>query len=277
MISLKDLQLLAETEYSVEETRQNLNEIIVFFQNRSWHNEAIEVAFVKCRNLPRILADENNLFFIEEGFQIHELPGEFLPEALGMVRNNYLVYRGRLIYPIKDTFGNAMGFCGWDKYEQPKYLDSKNHGYKAKYTTLYGMEKLEEYYRSKKAVYVTEGIVCCLYLRSKGLQSLALLGSQISSYVKEILKRFRNRLILLPDNDTVGKSKLEVEYATAGEQLVKKAKRMLPEAVVIQSTIAKDVDDTRSLQSGEYESLFLKELNLVSANPYLRYHTICVR
>ena len=63
-----------------------------------------------------------------------------------------------------------------------------------------------EYYDNDKPVYLVEGIVCCLYLRSKGFQAFASLGSHLTPYVITILSRFGNRLIVIPDNDTIGKS-----------------------------------------------------------------------
>lgn len=274
MISLRELQLLAEHQYSVEQTREDLGRLTEFFRGQEYHKDWIETAFVKGRGLPEWLADQQKVFFVEESLETLDIPEEFRAESLGMVKGSHIVFSGRLVYPVLDVRGNVMGFCGWDKFAPPKYLDSKNHGYKAKATTVYGMEKLEEYYASDKPVYVVEGIVCCLYLRSLGLQALALLGSSITRYVAVILKRMESRLVIIPDNDTYGKGVAELCSETSGEMFVKKARKIFPTAVIIQSTIAKDVDDSRQT---EYCDKFVEEIQEVKRNPFKRFSTIRVR
>lgn len=275
MYSLREMQMLAEAQFSVEDSRRDLNHLVQFFQNLPGQKEFLEIAFVNERKLPKEIAIEQKIFFVPEEIAVSNLPEEFQTEALGMVKNGYLVFEGRLVYPVMDVKKNVMGFCGWDKFVQPKYLDSKNHGYKAKATTFYGMEKLEEYYKSEQPFYVVEGIVCCLYLRSRGLQAGALLGSSITPYVAQVLQRFQERLILIPDNDAIGKSVEELAGNLSGEHLVKQAKRLFPKARVIQSQIAKDVDDSRLIT--QKEALFLAELQQAAKNPFSIYQTIRVR
>ena len=174
-LSLRDLQLLAEHEYSVEETRQDLNELVEYFRNMPEQRELLEVVFVQERKLPMEIGESQKIFFVDDELPCNDLPEKFQVEALGFCRNGYISYAGRLVYPVMDVHGNVMGFCGWDKFDSPKYLDSKTYGYKAKATTVFGMEKLPEYYSNNEPVYVVEGIVCCLYLRSKGFQAIAVL------------------------------------------------------------------------------------------------------
>jgi len=256
-LSLRDLQMLTEQEFTVESTRADLGRIVDYFKSAEKHDVYVNYAFVGARQLPRWLADEIDVFFIPEDIIPAELPEDFLIEALGFVKYDEIVMSGRLVYPVKDVKGQVMGFCGWDKFVTPKYLDSKNHGYKAKATTFYGMEKLPEYYRSNKPVFVTEGIVCCLWLRSQGFQALALLGSQMTPYVKEILKRFGSRLVLVPDNDE------------AGNSLVHMSKWKLKKAVIIQVAFGKDIDGCRKIEDGRYAEQLISEL-LSLSNPFVK-------
>lgn len=278
MMSFKEMQLLAEKEFSVEKTREDLGSIVEFFKNQKYYREYVDVAFVKERQLPWSIAEEHDVFFVDEGIAVDDIPEAFRHDSLGMVKGRNVIYAGRVVYPVKDVRKQVMGFCGWDKFEKPKYLDSKNSGYKAKETTFYGMEKLAEYYSSSAPVYVVEGIVCCLYLRSIGLQSIALLTSGLSRYVIEILKRIQDRLIIIPDNDIVDKTADDFEGLNpAGEHLVYLAKKHLPKARVIQSVLAKDVDDTRRLEEHKAEKIFQQELRDVAVNPFKNFSTIRVR
>jgi len=273
-LSLRELQQLVEVQYTVKDSRRDLNQMVGFFLGLAQQKEWVEVAFCTERQLPMWVAEKQRVFFCPDDFRVSDLPDEFQAEALGMVKGKHIVYAGRLVYPVMDVQGDVMGFCGWDKFVSPKYLDSKNHGYKAKRTTVYGMEQMGVYYGEQKPVYVVEGIVCALYLRSKGYQALALLGSSIPEYIAVMLRRFGRRLIVIPDNDAIGKSGTELNNLS-GEHLARQAKKLLPEALVVQSLLAKDIDDSRKVEG--MEDTLLQELGAVAINPYSRFTCIRVR
>lgn len=278
MLDLRELQKLTNAEFSVERSRKLMMDIVNFYKSKDYYNEAIDIIVLKERGLTRDIAEKMNVFFVDDDETIDNLPEELRSESLGFVRGRHIVFSGRLVYPVMDVKGQVMGFCGWDKFEQPKYLDSKNNGYKAKETTLYGMEELPLYYKNKEPIYFVEGIVCCLYLRSQGFQALAYLGSNISKYIIEIMKRVEDRAIAIPDNDVINKTAEDISTnKPAGEHLVKIIKSKLPKARIIQSRIAKDVDDTRLYENHKYEQRFLSELRQVAVCPYFMFETIIVR
>lgn len=262
MIDLRLLQLSVESTDSVDETRQTLNNLVKFFRSQEIHQFAMEEIIVKERLQDSSVAEMSECFFIDEDFEYAELPDEFKPESLGLCRGRNIIYAGRLVYPVKDVDGNVMGLCGWDKFDKPKYLDSKNNGYKAKDTTLYGMENLREYYSSNRSVFLFEGIPCCNYARSKGHQALSSLGSNLTTYVVQILKRFGPRLIVVPDSDE------------AGHKFAMQVRRYLPEATVLNCRLDKDLDDSRKIdEQGVLEDL--RNLDLCPWYPILNtfYHT----
>ena len=275
-LSLREMQLLAEAEYTVEATRKDLNRLVDFLLSMEEQDEYIDIAFVMERKLPLWIAKQQKVFFVNDEWCLMDIPEEFIHESFGFIRNYRYVYEGRLVYPVMDIRGDVMGFCGWSKFDKTKYLDSNTYGYKAKQTTMYGMEELPNYYKSKEPIYVVEGIVCCLYLRSIGKQSLALLGSSMSKYVIQMLRRFGKRLIIIPDNDAFGRP-LENITELAGEHLVEQAKRVLPDALIVQSKVAKDIDDSRLIQDGIYETKLQKDLEMVYQCPFLNFETIRVR
>lgn len=278
-LSFRDLQMLAEREFSIEETRKDMSRMVEWFCNQPMQERYLEIAMWNERKIPVEIAKEQKVFFVDDEMVPAFLPEEFRSESLGFVRGNFLTFAGRLVYPVMDVKGEVMGFCGWDKFVKPKYLDSHNQGYKAKQSTFYGMEKLPEAYRSTEPVYLVEGIVCALYLRSKGFLAFASLGSQLTPYVISILQRFGRRLCVIPDNDTVGKSIEEINATnrTAGDGYVAQAKRSLPKATILQSVVAKDVDDTRLFEGGKYEQQFLYELKQVMINPFISLKTVRLR
>ena len=255
-LDLRELQLQVESEHSIEKLRETLTKAVKFLSCDS--QKYTSMVFRDLRNnFPIQNLEEKNIFLMSEKLHpTYAIPDEFKSYALGLFSaNEFPIYADRLVYPVRDVKGNVMGLCGWDPVEQPKYLDSKTYGYNAKRNTLYGMEKLKDYYTSTNPVFITEGIVCCNYLRANGFNSLALLGSSISSYVVEILKRFERRCVLIPDNDEAG---LHI-YTTA--------LKSLPKAQCFVSVVAKDIDDTRSVDNHKYEQDLLNDLSKMS-NPF---------
>lgn len=237
-------------ETSVEQLRKQLQQIVDYFKSRDEYLEEVTIFAEKVRNLDVQTLLDCDSFMVQDDFFLPNLPEDLRHDSLGFCRGSYCVFQGRYVYPVKDVRGNVMGFCGYDKFSDVKYLDSKNFGYQAKTYSLWGMEKLPEYYRSNEPVFFVEGIVCALYLRQSGLQALALLGSSVSPYVLEIIKRFGSRAVIICDSDE------------AGTKCRNMLRRRAPKAHCIQSAIAKDVDDSRQADEN-----FVVELRKLS-NPF---------
>ena len=220
---------------SVAETRLKLDRIAQIFQSRPEQKEWIEKFALMRGNFPVEAFLQAGAFAVDCDDTPSLLPEELHHDSLGFVSGEHLVFRGRFVYPVKDTKGHVAGWCGYDFTEDPKYLDSKNYGYSAKDALFYGAEMLPTYYRSKRPVFIVEGIVCCLWLRSQGFQALASLGSYLTPYMVTVLKRFGPRCIVIPDADD------------AGTKYRKQVKSALPMARCVQSCVAKDIDDSRQV------------------------------
>lgn len=245
------------TEYSIEDVRKDLNRVVEFFKNIELHDYAMEQFLEVYRKLPKEVGYQADAFYVDEDITEHSLPDWMHSEPLGFIKGKYIPMKGRLVFPVKDVMGDVMGLCGWDPFIEPKYLDSKNYGYKAKATTLYGMEKLPEYYKSKDPVFLTEGLMCTLYLRSKGFQALAALGSYLTPYVTVILNRFGNRLVTVPDNDETG------------DKFAKQIRYKSPKAMIVQCKYGKDIENLRKIEEFKYEEQLLKELRMLN-NPFVK-------
>lgn len=246
---LQAISTLSE-ETTIDSLRKQLGQIVELFKSRDSYLEEVTIFAEKVRNLEVKTLLDCDSFMVQPSVLITEIPEEFQHDSLGFCKGNDIIFSGRYVYPVKDVRGNVMGFCGYDKFSDVKYLDSHNHGYSAKSYSCWGMEKLPEYYRNDKPVYFVEGIVCAAYLRQCGLQSLATLGSNVSPYVTEIIRRFGNRAIFVCDADEAG---MKCRYAL---------RKRIPTLRCVQSRIAKDVDDSR-----EVDPDFVTELAKLS-NPF---------
>lgn len=246
------------SEYTVEDVRTDLGAIVEFFKAMPYYEHGLTLFMVNYRKFPMEVAKGCDAFIVDENTTIADLPEWMLSRSLNFVIYDRIILQaGRCVFPVKDVYGQVMGFCGWDPFEKPKYLDSRNYGYKAKQTSFYGMEKLPEYYVSKEPVFITEGLMCTLYLRWKGFQAMASLGSHLTPYCIQILKRFGSRLVVIADNDG------------AGDDYVRQVKWRLPLASVVQVAYGKDVDGCRSFEEGKYEEQLLRELRSLS-NPFVK-------
>ena len=226
----RNLQIETNSLTSIGESRKVLNDLVAYFKDLPFQEEQRQF-FANLRELKVSTLTAVDSFMVPDDLLVKEIPEEFRHDSYGFVEGSRIIYSGRYVFPIKDVTGDVAGFVGYDKFEEPKYLDSKNYGYKAKQTMIYGMETLydEDY------IVMCEGSVCKLFMQQEGIHSGAFLGSHMTPYVIEILKRFKRRCLVIPDADD------------AGNKLKWQVKKYLPEAFVVQSKIAKDIDDSRKI------------------------------
>lgn len=263
MYGFDDYDLFIE-EYSIEDVREDLGNIVNYFRSQDYHEHAMKLFLEDFRGFSKDAEKMFDAFCVDEEIPLGALPEWMQSESLGFVRGKNIVMEGRCVFPVKDVLGQVMGFIGWDPFAQPKYRDSKNYGYKAKQTTLFGMENLSEYYNNKKPIFVPEGPMCSMYLRQKGFCSLSTLGSYMTPYVIQILNRFGSRLVMIPDNDETG------------DKFVKQCKYKLPKARVIQLAKGKDVDGCRKIDDGIYENQLLTDLRLLD-NPFGKTSNLIIK
>lgn len=230
------LQMLSlNQDNSVDLTRDKLDRISELFRSQSDYRDRVETFAWLRHDFPVDALLAADAFGVDVYDTPSLLPEELRHDSLGFVRGSTLVYKGRFVYPVKDTKGRVAGWCGYEFDGTPKYLDSVNYGYRAKETLFYGAEMLPTYYRNTKPVFVVEGIVCCLWLRHQGFQALASLGSYLTPYMVAVLKRLGRRCVVIPDSDA------------AGTKYREQVKRQLPMARCVQSCVAKDIDDSRKV------------------------------
>lgn len=246
------LQILsmANSQINIVEARNVLNGIVKKCRNFPEAASYIKT-FANIRKLSEDILNEADSFFLEPDTSLLEFTEEELKELYGFFKGNRLVYAGRYVLPIKDTNGDVAGFTGYDGTVKPKYLDSKNYGYKAGHGMLYGMEHMKKYYKDGYVV-VPEGPMCALRLRSYGINALSTLGSYLSPYQIVILKRFGVKCFMVPDNDETG------------EKYKKTIKYKLPYATILQCTKTKDIDDTCKL----FGTAIIEEINQFIKNPF---------
>ncbi len=120
-------------------------------------------------------------------------------------------FRGRLMFPIKNTRGQVVGFSGRLMKEVPtekdggKYINSPETLVYRKRESLFGFQQTRDAIRKSNTAIVVEGEFDMLIPYAKGISNIvAIKGSAFTDDQLKMLRRTCERLILALDNDDAG-------------------------------------------------------------------------
>jgi DNA primase len=115
-------------------------------------------------------------------------------------------FRGRLIFPIENVFGEIVAFGGriMEKGE-PKYLNSPESPVYIKGKNLYGLNKGKEEIRKKGFALIVEGYFDLISLWNAGICNVvATLGTALTREHLDLLRRYTVEVVALFDPDEAG-------------------------------------------------------------------------
>jgi DNA primase len=115
-------------------------------------------------------------------------------------------FRNRIIFPIIDANMQVIGFGGRVLDDSlPKYLNSPETPVYNKGRSLYGMQQAKEKCRATGTVFIVEGYLDLLALYQHGIEnSVATLGTALTSDHVRLLTRYAGRMVLVYDSDEAG-------------------------------------------------------------------------
>ena len=115
-------------------------------------------------------------------------------------------FRGRLMFPIYDAQGRAVGFGGRVLGQgEPKYLNSPESPVFTKGRMLYGLNWAKNTIRRDDRVLVVEGYFDVLRCVAAGIESVvAPLGTALTDDQAALLTRYTKNVYLLYDSDAAG-------------------------------------------------------------------------
>lgn len=140
-------------------------------------------------------------------------------EACGLVVKNersssyYERFRGRLIFPIRDTLNRPIAFGGRlvpgvfepDKEPPGKYINSPETRLFSKSETLYGLNLCKNGLNRSRELTVVEGYTDVIAAWQAGLRNVvACLGTALNSRHIKLIKRYADRINLVLDGDAAG-------------------------------------------------------------------------
>jgi DNA primase len=163
-----------------------------------------------------------------EAMAKHQIPNPVLLEA-GLLhqRDDGRItprFRGRLLFPIHDLRGRAVGFSGRILGQgEPKYLNSPESPIFHKGTMLYNMHQAKHAIRKAEQAILVEGQFDVLRLVLAGIENVvAPLGTALTPDQAGLLRRFAPSAVLMYDSDAAG------QRATfrAGDELLRREMRV---------------------------------------------------
>jgi DNA primase len=115
-------------------------------------------------------------------------------------------YRGRVVFPIIDQYGNVAGFGGRVMGEgEPKYLNSPESQIYHKRSILYGYNLAKQEIAAMKRAIVVEGYLDVIGCHQAGVRNVvAPLGTALTEEQVKLLSRQCEEIILLFDADSAG-------------------------------------------------------------------------
>ena len=133
--------------------------------------------------------------------------------SLGLVNQSGLTYHDvfvhRIIFPIHDASGHVVGFTGrvYDGDYTPKYLNSKETSIFRKGNILFNYHRARDAIRTQKKVIMVEGNMDAIRMYVSGLQNtIALMGTSLTTEQVVLLQKLRVPVLLMFDNDEAGKT-----------------------------------------------------------------------
>lgn len=159
-------------------------------------NELCELRGYFNPDMPKFL-EEYGVVKLKEDAKIEDL--KQLKSDLGLFseKGNFLL-DGRFIIPIKDLEGHVISFVGWYPDDR-KYITLATRLFKRNYL-LFGMEQLP-----CDKVIVVEGFFDSLHLRANGINSVAVMGAEMSLVQRQWCSLCK-KVYAIPDNDKIGRS-----------------------------------------------------------------------
>ncbi len=120
-------------------------------------------------------------------------------------------FRGRLIFPIENVFGEIVAFGGRILGKgEPKYLNSPESPVYIKGKNLYGLNKAKDEIRKKDFALIVEGYFDLISLWNAGIRNVvATLGTALTRDHLDLLRRYCVDVVALFDPDEAGKKALD--------------------------------------------------------------------
>ncbi len=140
-------------------------------------------------------------------------------------------FHARVMIPLKDMYGNVIGFCGRiiDKGE-PKYMNSPETPLYIKGKHLFGMDLAKSTIRKENLAILVEGQLDQVRAYQHGIHNVvATCGTALTSEQAGLIKNHSHNVVLVFDSDAAGKKAAQRGFETLLEADLNTKVVQLPE------------------------------------------------
>lgn len=126
-------------------------------------------------------------------------------------QGGFAPYHERIIFPVRDEFGQIVGFGGRDLAQsaepgRPKYINSPASEVYDKGSVLFGLYEARPLIEKDRPLVLCEGNFDVLAIQSLGLAGFAACGTAVTAQHVNILSKYREEIILAMDSDEAGQA-----------------------------------------------------------------------
>lgn len=151
---------------------------------------------------------------LEKGFSREELlAGGLLTAREGDQRGGYDRFRDRLMFPVRNDYGEVIAFSGRilnDTQKEAKYVNSPETPIFSKGRVLFGLDKSKRPLIEAGKAVVLEGQIDLISAFEHGITHVvAPQGTAFTTEQARLLRRFVEQVILCFDSDTAGQNAVE--------------------------------------------------------------------
>ena len=217
-------------------------------------------------------------------FAARDVSAELAADA-GLVQTresggHYDRFRNRLMFPIRDRDGNAIGFGGRALGDaMPKYLNSPQTAVFDKSTVVYALDLAREPIRKAGEVVIVEGYMDVIAAHQFGYENVvASMGTALTESQVQAVKRGADRIVLALDSDAAGQMATirgietmrdsldgELQPTPDATGIVRFERKLKTEIAVVQLPSGKDPDELIRKAPDSWPSI------VASARPFMDF------
>lgn len=151
--------------------------------------------------------DSLSRYLISKKFTTDEIVNSGLGKYRKSSKNTYDIFRGRLMFPLKDNMGHVLGFSGRALFDdqEPKYINTSETEVFHKERFLFGLDLAKTAIRKNNLAIIVEGEFDMISPFQAGFENIvASKGTALTMGQVNLLKRYAQTIVLIFDNDVAG-------------------------------------------------------------------------
>ena len=219
-----------------------------------------------------------NKLLEQKGYDYNQMRGVGLISDKSTI---YDVFFDRIMFPIHNIDGKVVAFTGrvFNKESQAKYLGSKETKIYHKSNILFNYHRALPYIKTSKELIIVEGNMDAIRMYISGIKNtVALMGTALTSEQLQIIKKLKCKVILMLDNDDAGeKATYDISFLLEKEKIETAVVRLEnekdPDSYILKNSVDAMVNNIKNaIPVNEFKLKYLKkDKNLNNTDDLVKY------